>query len=112
MSVDPRALQQGLINIVVNASDAVAGRPEPTIVVSAVQSGSMIRLRVSDNGVGMSEGGKKDLFKPFYTTKATGTGLGLVITRKLVSRMSGFIEISSRRDLGTNVDIYLAGGKD
>ena len=49
---------------------------------------------MTDNGIGITEERKKQLFKPFYTTKERGTGLGLVITRKLVSRMKGFVEIT------------------
>ena len=71
----------------------------------------MVRIRVADNGIGISEERKKELFKPFYTTKAQGTGLGLVITRKLVSRMKGFIEITSRFEQGHDRGYLFAGGK-
>jgi PAS domain S-box-containing protein len=108
--VDTRALQQALLNVVVNASDALDGRPQPKIVLSVDRVGSMVRIRVADNGVGIPEERKKELFKPFYTTKPHGTGLGLVITRKLVSRMKGFIEIESSGDRGTVVDIHLPEG--
>lgn len=110
LAADPRALQQALLNIIVNSSDALAGRQEPAICLTVFRTGTMVRIRVSDNGVGISEERKKDLFKPFYTTKAHGTGLGLVISRKLVSRMKGFIEITSQVNKGTNVDIYLPEG--
>lgn len=110
ISIDPRALQQALLNVIVNASDAVAGRREPKIVLSMFKSGSMVQIRVADNGAGIQEERKKDLFKPFYTTKVNGTGLGLVITRKLLSRMKGFIEINSRKGEGTVVDIYVPEG--
>jgi PAS domain S-box-containing protein len=110
MAADPRALQQALLNIIVNASEALAGRPDPRIVLSVQKVGAMVRFRVTDNGIGITEERKKQLFKPFYTTKERGTGLGLVITRKLVSRMKGFVEISSRHDKGTTVDIYLPEG--
>ncbi len=107
VTADPRALQQALLNVVVNASDALAGRPEPKIIVNTERAAGMVRIRVSDNGTGIPEDRKKELFKPFYTTKPHGTGLGLIITRKLLSRMKGFIEIESLANEGTVVDIYL-----
>ena len=110
MSADPRALQQALLNIAVNAADAVAGKPDPKITLHTGKARGMVRIRISDNGSGIPEAGQKDLFKPFYTSKAHGTGLGLVITKKLVSRMNGLIEITSRIDEGTTVDIYIPGG--
>ena len=110
VDADPRALQQALLNIIVNASEALANGPTPRIVLSVLKVGSMVRFRVADNGIGITEERKKQLFKPFYTTKEQGTGLGLVITRKLVSRMKGFIEITSCFKNGTTVDIYLPEG--
>jgi PAS domain S-box-containing protein len=110
VDADPRALQQALLNIIVNASEALTGRPDPRIVLSVLKVGSMVRFRLTDNGIGITEERKKQLFKPFYTTKERGTGLGLVITRKLVSRMKGFVEVTSRFEKGTTVDIYLPEG--
>lgn len=110
MAADPRALQQALLNIIVNAGDALAGRPDPEISLRVKRAGGMAHIRVSDNGAGIPEDKLKDLFKPFYTTKTQGTGLGLVITKKLLSRMNGMIEITSRRDEGTTVDISIPEG--
>ncbi len=59
----------------------------------------------------MSEEQKKDLFKPFRTTKTGGTGLGLVIARKMLTGMNSAIEIQSRKDEGTTVNISLPEGK-
>ena len=55
----------------------------------------------------MEETRLKDLFKPFYTTKKHGTGLGLVIIKKMVSRMNGTVEMTSRLNEGTAVEICL-----
>ncbi len=110
VTADPRALQQALLNVVVNASDALAGRSEPKIMLNTDRVGGMVRMRVSDNGTGIPEDRKKEIFKPFYTTKPHGTGLGLIITRKLLSRMNAFIEIESLVNEGTVVDIYLPEG--
>jgi len=108
---DPRALQQVLLNLVTNASDAVADEMHPKVVFCAFKSGGMVHLQVEDNGCGIPEERKKDLFKPFYTTKAKGTGLGLVIVKKMLTKMNGTIELESRQGQGTTVTISLPEGK-
>jgi PAS domain S-box-containing protein len=107
---DPRALQQVLVNLITNAIDAVRERDHPNIAVRASKPGSNVRIEVEDNGWGIAEDKVKDLFRPFYTTKATGTGLGLVIVKKMITRMNGTIEVQSRRDIGTIVTISLPEG--
>jgi PAS domain S-box-containing protein len=109
---DPRALQQVMLNIFTNASDAMNGRGNPRITVNAFRSAGMIGIRVEDNGCGIPEDKLKDLFKPFYTTKVHGTGLGLVIVKKMLTKMNGAIEITSRKDEGTRVDIFIPEGKE
>jgi C4-dicarboxylate-specific signal transduction histidine kinase len=107
---DPQALQQVLLNVLNNASEAVNGRRDPKITVEVSRAGGMIRFHVADNGCGIAEDRMKNLFKPFYTTKEHGTGLGLVIVKKMLARMNGTIYIESRKDEGTSVDIELAEG--
>ncbi len=109
---DPRALQQVMLNIMSNASDAVDGRDSPRILIKMSRVDSNIRIKVTDNGCGISEEQQKRLFTPFFTTKASGTGLGLVIAKKLLSRMNGILEIKSRRDEGTSVVISIWEGRD
>lgn len=107
---DPRALHQILFNLLANASDALAGRPEPTISVRCDSRNGFAEIRLEDNGCGMSEEVRRNLFKPFYTTKPSGTGLGLVITKKMLARMGAAIEVESRSGLGTTV--VLAFGQE
>lgn len=109
---DPRALQQVLLNILTNASDAMNGKEDPKVMISVSWTGGMIRIRVEDNGCGIPEKKLKDLFRPFYTTKTHGTGLGLVIVKKMLTKMNGTIEITSRKDGGTRVDIFIPEGKE
>jgi signal transduction histidine kinase len=109
---DPRALQQALLNIMTNAGDALAGRPAPAITLSVSKEFERIRVRIADNGCGMTEKQRQDLFKPFYTSKPKGTGLGLVIVKKMLARMSGDIEIMSHQGEGTIVTITLPEGKN
>jgi PAS domain S-box-containing protein len=104
---DPLALHQVMLNLLVNALDAVEGREHPRVSIAAMRSGEGVMIRMEDNGCGMSEGQLRDIFKPFYTTKDHGTGLGLVIVKKLLAGMNGSIEISSRKDVGTTVDVTI-----
>jgi PAS domain S-box-containing protein len=108
---DPRALQQVILNILSNAADALRGRAEPRIGIEARKMDGRIRLRVEDNGWGISPEQQRELFKPFRTTKPGGTGLGLVIAKKMLTAMNGGIEIQSRKDQGTIVDISIPEGK-
>jgi PAS domain S-box-containing protein len=109
---DPRALQQVLLNIMTNAADALSGRSNPEIAISALKKYGRFSLQVADNGCGMTEKQQQDMFKPFYTSKPHGTGLGLVIVKKMLTRMEGDIEIASVFDRGTTVTIYLPEGQD
>jgi PAS domain S-box-containing protein len=107
---DPRALQQVLLNILTNASDSLEGRQDPRITINVSKMADMVNIRVEDNGNGMTEEQQEDLFKPFYTTKSKGTGLGLVISKKMMTKMKGFIEVVSEKDKGTIVDLYIPEG--
>jgi PAS domain S-box-containing protein len=107
---DPRALHQILLNIMTNAADALEKREDPRIEISIFKMADMVNIRIEDNGIGLSEEQQKDLFKPFYTTKSRGTGLGLVITKKMMTKMKGFIEVVSEKDKGTIVDLYIPEG--
>jgi PAS domain S-box-containing protein len=108
---DPRVLQQVLINIVANAMDAVAGIDAAEIALSVMKASGTVLIRIADNGCGMTEKQQQDLFKPFYTTKPQGTGLGLVIVKKMLTKMEGEIKVTSQKDKGTIVDIYLPEGR-
>jgi PAS domain S-box-containing protein len=107
LRADPRALQQVLLNLLTNASDAVIDSKHPKVVLGVFKSGGMVHIQVEDNGCGIPEDKIKDLFKPFYTTKAKGTGLGLVIVKKMLTKMNGTIELESRKEQGTLVTISL-----
>ncbi|MBI2389171.1 MAG: HAMP domain-containing histidine kinase [Deltaproteobacteria bacterium] len=104
---DPRALHQVLLNLVTNAADALAGRDDACVTLRCVCSDSLATVRLEDNGVGISEDQKAELFKPFNTTKAHGTGLGLVIVRKLLAAMGATIAIDSTLGVGTSVSIAI-----
>jgi signal transduction histidine kinase len=104
---DPRALQQVMLNLYANASDALRGCERPELRILLTKGEGLISLRVADTGVGISEDDARNLFQPFFTTKESGTGLGLVISRKLLAKMGGSIAVESREGMGTTVLIAL-----
>jgi PAS domain S-box-containing protein len=109
---DPRALQQVLMNLLTNAADALVGRDDPMIDMTVKKEAGLIHITVTDNGTGMTDKQMNDLFKPFYTSKQHGTGLGLVIVKKMLARMNCDIAISSVLNKGTVVDISMPEGGD
>ena len=108
---DPRALQQVMLNLIANAADALAGRDDPRIQISTVKKDGLIWIDVEDNGVGIPSEAQKNLFKPFYTTKPNGTGLGLVITKKMLANMYSRIGVMSQEGKGTTVTISIPEGR-
>lgn len=103
---DPHALMQVLVNLTANAADAIGAR-QGHISVLARRRGPRIELAVGDDGCGMSAAQLARLFTPFQTTKTTGTGLGLVIVRKLITAMRGSVTVDSQVDVGTTVTLHL-----
>ncbi len=100
-------MQQVLMNLCVNARDAMPGGG--VLRIHAVRDGSDAVLTVTDTGVGMSEETRSRVFEPFFTTKAAsrGTGLGLATTFAIVRRRGGTIEVASTPGQGTTFTIRL-----
>ncbi len=96
VSLDSRAFYHVLMNIMSNAVDALEEEETPFIRIRLWQTNSTVNVSISDNGCGMSQEQLNNLFKPFYTSKKHGTGLGLVICKKMLAKMNAFIFISSR----------------
>jgi signal transduction histidine kinase len=90
-------IQQVLLNLVLNAMDAVADTPEPrrTVRVSVVKSDQRVMLTVRDHGRGIAANDLPKLFDSFYSTKRAGMGLGLSIARTIVEAHGGHISVES-----------------
>jgi signal transduction histidine kinase len=111
VSADPRLLHQVMLNLITNASDSLVDCENPKIIIRAGKKEGLVAITVEDNGCGMSEEAQTNLFKPFYTTKLHGTGLGLMITLKMLTLMKGTMEIKSTKDVGTKATIFIPEGK-
>jgi signal transduction histidine kinase len=102
---DPRALTQVLLNLLANATDALAGRFDPQLTLWSLPGIGVSAVSVMDNGCGMSEEAQRNLFRPFYTSKPAGTGLGLIIAKKMLAKMEGTLEVQSQEGDGTAVTL-------
>jgi len=105
--VDPRALQHVTMNLLANAVDAMTETQKPLLQVRSQSRGNVILLSITDNGCGMSNELARDVFKPFFTTKPHGTGLGLVISKKMLSQMHCGIDLVSEKGVGTTFHLTL-----
>lgn len=115
---DQGQIEQILINLVINARDAVAAGgeitimtknvPEPKIARSGLALGDNILLAVADTGHGMDEATKERIFEPFFTTKEVGkgTGLGLWTVREVVQQSQGTMLVESQVGRGTTFEIF------
>lgn len=100
-------LQQALMNLIINASDAMGEAGTLTILTGA--SGGRVWISCSDTGRGISKEALDNIFDAFFTTKAVGkgTGLGLYITHRIVENFGGEIKVESHEGVGTTFTIFL-----
>lgn len=101
IEADPSLLEQVLINLIVNAMEAVKEQEHPRIVLSAEASGKKVVLKVADNGVGMPEELLDKIFIPFFSTKKSGSGIGLSLCKQIVMLHRGNIQVQSVEGKGT-----------
>jgi two-component system C4-dicarboxylate transport sensor histidine kinase DctB len=102
-------LEQVILNLVTNAIDAVAGRPRPTVRIRPERVGGKILIHVEDNGSGIDEAIRGRIAEPFFTTKfgGEGLGLGLSISRAIITELGGSLDFTSTPDAGCTFTISL-----
>lgn len=109
--VDPQQLENVILNLVLNASDAMTDGGNLTIRIANVSrpDGDYVHLAFHDTGHGMSDAVKARAFEPFFSTKGVGkgTGLGLSMAYGFVNQSSGHIDIESEQGVGTTIHILL-----
>lgn len=102
-------LEQVVLNLIVNALDAVEGRAEPEIRISAARKGEAVEISVMDNGPGIAPALRERIAEPFFTTKQTGEGLGLglSISRAIIGEFGGSLTFSSEEGVGSTFVVSL-----
>jgi PAS domain S-box-containing protein len=107
--VDGPRLRQVFANVLKNALEATEGRPDARVEIDLATRGVVAVVSISDNGDGLSAEARDKIFLPFFTTKPTGTGLGMAIVKKIMDLHGGEIEIDSQPGRGTTVRLIIPG---
>jgi two-component system sensor histidine kinase HydH len=108
---DPDRINQILLNLFLNAIDAMENGGELYLEISTNNSGE-ICIAVSDTGSGISPQHLSRIFDPYFTTKSTGTGLGLAIAHNIAEAMGGKIYVESQKNRGTTFTVTLPNSKE
>lgn len=108
---DALRLEQVFVNLLHNALEALEGRPQPRITLSVDAGDDQVCVRIADNGPGIDPAARERLFTPFYTTRAQGVGLGLVISREIVAEFGGALDVLDAA-AGAAFEVKLMRGED
>jgi two-component system nitrogen regulation sensor histidine kinase NtrY len=106
---DPDQLKRVFVNLIDNAVAAVQNEPNPTIKIQTEynKAQQVLKISISDNGVGIPQRDKVRVFEPYFSTKEKGTGLGLPIVKSIIEDHSGVIRALDAEPKGTKMYIEI-----
>jgi signal transduction histidine kinase len=105
LNIDVHLIEQVLINLILNARDACEDRPDSKVSISAQKLRDHILIKVIDNGNGIPVEILDTIFVPFFSTKKTGSGIGLSISKQIMMLHNGRIQVMSEEGKGTVVSL-------
>jgi signal transduction histidine kinase len=108
LRIDPDMIRRAVLNVVSNALDAMPNGGELRIGAGPGEGGHYL-ISVEDTGGGISDADREKIFEPYFTTKSTGLGLGLILCKKIVEAHGGDIRLDSSKGQGTRISILLPG---
>lgn len=109
VSVDQSSMRGVLLNLMLNAIEAMPAGGTLSIAVNQIDD--TVRLELTDTGRGIGDEEARKIFEPFYTTKAQGLGLGMPYAKKVIDQHGGKISLSSRLGVGTTISVTLPAGQ-
>ena len=107
---DPELICRVFTNLLSNALEAAPRRGEVSLTATAKTDSGGVTVEIIDNGPGFHPDIKERLFKPFFTTKEGGTGLGLANVKKMVELHGGSVSAANRKNGGARFSVYLPEG--
>lgn len=110
--VDRQQMKQVMINLLLNALEAMAGCPHPVLAIAGELRDGQVWLRIVDNGDGIAQQEQQFIFEPFFSTRTGGTGLGLFVSYQLARQNGVEIVIDSKKQSGTKACLKFSQQKD
>ncbi|KHT65144.1 ATPase [Photobacterium gaetbulicola] len=107
INIDAVQFEQVLVNLLQNSLHALQGRPEPQVGIQLESDAKHVVCRVWDNGPGLNQEQKQQVFTPFYTTKDDGLGLGMTISKRIIDANHGTLSVSDRPGGGAEFTLSL-----
>ena len=101
INIDTHLIEQVLINLIINSRDACENQPHSRIVVSAEKFRHVVQVKVADNGKGIPKEILDTIFVPFFSTKKTGSGIGLSLSKQIMLLHNGRLQVQSEEGKGT-----------
>lgn len=105
LSADPNLIEQVIINLLLNAKDAVQGEDKAMIELSAMEENHKLVIKIRDNGKGISPEVLDKIFVPFFSTKSNGSGIGLSLSKQIMLLHKGNIHVASKEGTGTSFQL-------
>jgi signal transduction histidine kinase len=105
LNIDVHLIEQVLINLILNARDACENKPDSHVSISAQKLRDTVLIKIVDNGKGIPNEILDTIFVPFFSTKKTGSGIGLSISKQIMMLHNGRIQVMSEEGKGTVVSL-------
>ncbi|MBL7860958.1 MAG: GHKL domain-containing protein [Cyclobacteriaceae bacterium] len=101
LQADEEMIEQVLINLLKNAMEALEPNPQPRIILKGTYDNNAVIIQITDNGPGIIPEAIERIFVPFFTTKKTGSGIGLALSRQIMQMHNGTLTVASEPDVNT-----------